>query len=200
MAHTVNNLPEMQETRVWSLGREDPLEKGMATQNCCLETSMGREAWQGSQESDTTEWLSVSLPFTMVISANIDQSIPCARDYARPSFNLHINLMRWVSSLCSSYRWENGGFKISLLKISYLGMGRGRSHLRSFLFPSFQPVQGLERPSSKDFIMRGSSPVAVTQIWLWGTKGLTPMERQGLRNLHPLKTKTKQSLFFGGVL
>ena len=27
----VKNLPEMQETRVWSLGREDPLEKGMAT-------------------------------------------------------------------------------------------------------------------------------------------------------------------------
>ena len=27
----VNNLPAMQETRVQSLGQEDPLEKGMAT-------------------------------------------------------------------------------------------------------------------------------------------------------------------------
>ena len=31
VAHMVNNLPEMQETWVWSLGREDPLEGGMAT-------------------------------------------------------------------------------------------------------------------------------------------------------------------------
>ena len=160
----------------------------------------GQRSLAGSKESDVTEWLTVSLPFTMVISANIDQPIPCARDYARPSVNLHIKLMRWVSSLCPSYRWGNGGFKISLLKISYLGMGRGRSHLISVFCPSLQPVQGLEKPSSKDFIMRGSSPVAVTQIWLWGTKGLTPMERQGMRNLYPLKTNTKQSLFFGGVL
>ena len=26
-----NHLPTMQETQVWSLGREDPLEKGMTT-------------------------------------------------------------------------------------------------------------------------------------------------------------------------
>ena len=31
MAHTVKNLPAMQETWVQSLGQEDPLEKGMAT-------------------------------------------------------------------------------------------------------------------------------------------------------------------------
>ena len=31
MAQVVKNLPAMQETRVQSLGQEDPLEKGMAT-------------------------------------------------------------------------------------------------------------------------------------------------------------------------
>ena len=31
MAQIVKNLPAMQETRVQSLGREDPLEEGMAT-------------------------------------------------------------------------------------------------------------------------------------------------------------------------
>ena len=31
MAQTVKNLPAMWETRVQSLGQEDPLEKGMAT-------------------------------------------------------------------------------------------------------------------------------------------------------------------------
>ena len=35
-AQTVKNLPAMQETRVQSLGREDPLEKGMATQSSIL--------------------------------------------------------------------------------------------------------------------------------------------------------------------
>ena len=32
----VKNLPAMQETRVPSLGHEDPLEKGMATQSSIL--------------------------------------------------------------------------------------------------------------------------------------------------------------------
>ena len=36
MAQTVKNLPAMQETRVRSLGREDPLEKGMATHSSIL--------------------------------------------------------------------------------------------------------------------------------------------------------------------
>ena len=31
VAQTVKNLPAMQEAQVWSLGRENPLEKGMAT-------------------------------------------------------------------------------------------------------------------------------------------------------------------------
>ena len=32
----VKNLPAMQETRVRSLGHEDPLEKGMAAHSCIL--------------------------------------------------------------------------------------------------------------------------------------------------------------------
>ena len=36
MAQTVKNLPAMQETQVWSLGQEDPMEKGMATHSSTL--------------------------------------------------------------------------------------------------------------------------------------------------------------------
>ena len=36
MAQTVKNLPAMQETQVQSMGREDPLEKGMATHSSVL--------------------------------------------------------------------------------------------------------------------------------------------------------------------
>ena len=40
----------MQETRVQSLGQEDPLEKGMATplQYSCLENPMDSGAWRAS--------------------------------------------------------------------------------------------------------------------------------------------------------
>ena len=36
MAQMVKNLPAMKETRVRSLGQEDPLEKGMATHSSIL--------------------------------------------------------------------------------------------------------------------------------------------------------------------
>ena len=50
VAQTVKNLPAIQETRVQSLGQEDPLEKGMATplQYSYLENSMDRGAWQAT--------------------------------------------------------------------------------------------------------------------------------------------------------
>ena len=50
VAQTVKNLPVIQETRVRSLGREDPLEKRMANplQYSCLDNSMDRGAWQAT--------------------------------------------------------------------------------------------------------------------------------------------------------
>ena len=64
VAQTVKRLPTMQETWLRSLGREDPLEKEMATHssNSCLEKSHGQRSlvgyspW-GGKESDTTERL-----------------------------------------------------------------------------------------------------------------------------------------------
>ena len=61
MAQMVENLPARQETRVPSLGREDPLEKGITT-HCsilawripCTEEP-GRLQSMGHKESDTTE-------------------------------------------------------------------------------------------------------------------------------------------------
>ena len=60
VAQLVNNLPTMPETWVWSLGWEDPLEKGKATHSSIL---AWRIPWTyspwGRKESDTTEWLSL---------------------------------------------------------------------------------------------------------------------------------------------
>ena len=63
VAQMVKNLPATQETQIQSLGWEDPLEKGMATQlQCsCLENPMDRGAWwatvHGVAKSNTIEQL-----------------------------------------------------------------------------------------------------------------------------------------------
>ena len=61
MAQRVKRLLAIWETWVQSLGREDPMEEGMATplQYSCLENPMDREASQATvrwvpKESDTT--------------------------------------------------------------------------------------------------------------------------------------------------
>ena len=65
MVQMVKNLPTMWETQVQSLGREDPLEKEMATRSSILAWRIpwteepGRLQSTGLQkkELDTTEWL-----------------------------------------------------------------------------------------------------------------------------------------------
>ena len=63
VVQTVKNLPAMQETWVWSLGHEDPLEKGMSTHSSILpgefqghRSLVGYSPW-GHKESDMTEQL-----------------------------------------------------------------------------------------------------------------------------------------------
>ena len=61
----VKNPPAMRETWVWSLGWEDPLEKGIAAHSSILENPYGQRSLAGNspwgrKESDTTEWLSTA--------------------------------------------------------------------------------------------------------------------------------------------
>ena len=65
VAQTVKNLHAVRETWVWSLGQEDPLEKGMATYSNFLawRSPWTEEPWWaynswGHKELDMTEWLS----------------------------------------------------------------------------------------------------------------------------------------------
>ena len=67
MVQMVKNLPAMQETWVRSLGREDPLEKGMATpvflpgESDYGQRSLVSYSPQGCKELDRTEGLTLSL-------------------------------------------------------------------------------------------------------------------------------------------
>ena len=69
VAQMVKSPPAMQETRVWSLGQEDPLEEEMATHSSVLAWEIpwteepGGLQSMGSQR-DTTEQLTFSLHFT----------------------------------------------------------------------------------------------------------------------------------------
>ena len=68
MVQMVKNPPVMRETQVPSLGREDPLEKGMATHSSILAWRIpGTEEPQpwGHEELDMTEHLTLSL-FTYI--------------------------------------------------------------------------------------------------------------------------------------
>ena len=62
MARVVKNPPAKQEPQICSLGREDPLEKGMATPVLWPAESYGRRSLVGysswhRKEWDMTEWL-----------------------------------------------------------------------------------------------------------------------------------------------
>ena len=73
MAQTIKNLPVMQESKVRSLGQEDPLKKGMAT---CSRILAWRIPWteepagyspRSHRESDTTEHTNSATPeFTLM--------------------------------------------------------------------------------------------------------------------------------------
>ena len=74
MAQMVKNLPAMQEIQVHSLGREDPLEKGMTTHSSILawrihgqRSLVVRRSLQGRKESDTTKQLTLSLFFCSTV-------------------------------------------------------------------------------------------------------------------------------------
>ena len=61
VAQTVQNLPAVQETLVQSLGQEDPLENGMATQYSCLGNPMDRGVQEVAKSWDRAEWLTLQL-------------------------------------------------------------------------------------------------------------------------------------------
>ena len=67
----LKRLPGMRETRVWSLGRENPLEKEMATHSSTLAWEIPRTEEPGGLQS-TTDWLhfhflSLSECFTQLV-------------------------------------------------------------------------------------------------------------------------------------
>ena len=117
MAQMVKNLLETKETQIWSVGREDSLEKGMAIHSC-LENPMDRGAWWATvhgvkKELDTTERLTLFpecanlfLFSVLFFQSNLCLSgialllIPCNSSHLLLSWPV-IYLLRPISSITS---------------------------------------------------------------------------------------------------
>ena len=58
MTQMLKNLPAVQETWVWSLDWDDPMEEGMATHSSILawRFSMNRRNWQATVYEATKSW------------------------------------------------------------------------------------------------------------------------------------------------
>ena len=76
MAQAIKNLPAMLETRVRSLGQEDPLEKGMATHSSILAWRIPWTEEPGGLQSTESQrvghnWTTNTFTFTGMKNANI---------------------------------------------------------------------------------------------------------------------------------
>jgi len=78
VAQTVKRLPTMRETRVRSLGREDPLEKEMETHSSTLamEKSMDEGAWWATVHGAAKSWTRLS-DFTFTFTFKVTTLVSC---------------------------------------------------------------------------------------------------------------------------
>ena len=89
MAQSVKNPSSVQETWVWSLGWEDPLEEGMATHSSILawRIPMDRGAWwatvHGIAGSDMTEWLSTHSTQVLLHHLNASRWYACTTHHTQ---------------------------------------------------------------------------------------------------------------------
>ena len=133
MAQVVKRLSAMLETRVWSLGREDPQEKEMATHSSTLAWKIawteepGRLQSMGSQRvgHDWATLLYLSFPLTSVFMVCLFHLFTFIYSYLRvPTKSL----------------WGLSGFP--LLKANYLNWTKTKQNKnRLSIFPTFYPPQ-----------------------------------------------------------
>ena len=78
VAQTVKNLPAVQETRVQSLGREDPLEKRIAAHSRVLAWKIPwRGAWWATVYGVTESYMTERLTLTMMFVTGFQRVVYC---------------------------------------------------------------------------------------------------------------------------
>ena len=131
----VKNLPAVQETRVRSLGQEDPLEKGIPTPVFLPREFHGQRSLAGyslwdHKESDTTEQLTLS---GTLVSSAVKQDNTCTKNMSQIS--LYILLLIWPLTLHGKIQYN---LSISMLS----GDGDQDSSVSSFLLSTGSGCRG----------------------------------------------------------
>ena len=120
IAQLVKNPPTMQETWVWSLGWEDPVEKGKVTHSSILAWRIPQTVYPwGCKESDTTERLSLS---------EVDNSWSCV--YSCPyisqmEFNVYICRLQWTEYCVPSPKLVCSNLSPQVMLLDSQVYGRG---------------------------------------------------------------------------
>ena len=151
MAQTVQKMATMWKTWVWSLSREDPLEKEMATHSSILawripwtEEPGGLYSPWDCKESDTTEWLTVS------------DSVPPRKPIAHGTL---LNVM-WQAG------WERSvgenGYKYMHGWVPFLSTGNYHNIVISYI-----PIQSKKLKKKKNAFARQSNPVLFELCCMW---------------------------------
>ena len=105
VAQMVKRLPTMRETGVWSLGREDPLERKWQPTPVLLpgkchgwKSMVGCSSW-GHKESDTTEQLHFTSRYVLVAQPRPTLCDPT--NYSLPGFSVHgilqAKILEWIA-------------------------------------------------------------------------------------------------------
>ena len=149
MPQTVKSLPAARETWVWSLGQDDPLDKGMATHFSMLawripwtEEPGGLQS-TGSQESDSAERLHVRFLFFMVMHSHLERvegAAPATPDPCSPSAtSCKESIVVWWLSWDSSFGTPWTVARQAPLSTGLPGNNTG---LLPFLLQGLFPTQG----------------------------------------------------------
>ena len=129
MAQTVNCLPTMWQTRVWSLGREDPLAKEISTHSSNLAWKIPWTEETGSfpnpgghKESDMTERLNFHFHLNyahciyLLVNWSINWKIPMSMIWHFKFYVHRLNILKLQNILCTCLKIYIPGFSTLVSK------------------------------------------------------------------------------------
>ena len=114
VAQRVKHPPAIQETRVWSLGWEDPLGKEMATHSSFLAWKIPWTAELGGLQSIGSQrvrhdWATTAHAFIHWWTFGL---LPCLGYYNNCAVNMGVSITFWISVLISQINTQNWNFWI----------------------------------------------------------------------------------------
>ena len=154
LAQTVTNLPAMQDTWVWSLGWEDPLEEGMETHSSIL-------AWR--IPVDKRAWRLQSMGLT--VFAFLLTHLPFVNKHASVSKSISMNIHGPMYSLHSSFICMSSKSPAVLRTFKIYSLSNFHIHNTILLAITIRPYN--RSPELTHFRIEGLYPLTSGHVQLW---------------------------------